>query len=188
MAKVRNNIVIRGLSGDLGKQLRIRTGRHSGRTNVSAIPEFVTKRKDSPAQKAQKYDFIEASFYGEANKENPIYVARARGKQRQPKNVAMADWFHPPQILEIDLRGWRGCPGDVIRILAVDDVRVEPVQVEIADGAGTVLETGQAALAVSQRWEYPLRQTHAGSVSVTVYARDLPGHVTQESASNRLPR
>jgi hypothetical protein len=40
MAKVRNNIVIRGLSGDLGKQLRIRTGPTSGRTNVCAIPEF----------------------------------------------------------------------------------------------------------------------------------------------------
>jgi hypothetical protein len=187
MAKVRNNIVIRGLSGDLGKQLRIRTGPISGRTNVSAIPEFVTKRKDSPAQLAQRQAIREASAYGEANKENPIYVAIAKGKERQAKNVAMADWSHPPRILDIDLRGWRGCPGEVIRVLAVDDVKVGQVQVEIADGAGTILETGQAALAVTQRWEYPLQQAHSGSVTVTVFARDLPGHVTQESASKKLP-
>jgi hypothetical protein len=116
-----------------------------------------------------------------------IFLNREERKERQAKNVAMADWFHPPRILEIDLRAWRGCPGDVIRVLAVDDVKVGQVQVEIADRAGTILETGQAALAVTQRWEYPLRQAHSGSVTVTVFASDLPGHVTHESASKKLP-
>jgi hypothetical protein len=116
-----------------------------------------------------------------------IFLNREERKERQAKNVAMADWSHPPRILEIDLRGWRGCPGEVIRVLAVDDVKVGQVQVEIADGAGTILETGQAALAVSQRWEYPLQQAHSGSVTVTVFARDLPGHVTQESVDKILP-
>jgi hypothetical protein len=187
MAKVRNNIIIRGLSGDLGKQLRIRTGKISGRTNVFAIADFGTAREDSPAQAAHKQAIREAAAYAYANKENPIYVTIAKGKERQAKNVAMTDWFHPPRILEIDLRGWRGAAGQVIRVLAVDDVKVGQVHVEIADGAGTILETGQAALAVTQRWEYPLQQAHSGSVTVTVFARDLPGHVTQESASKKLP-
>ena len=187
MAKVRRNIILRGLSGELGRQLRIRTGPISGRTNVSAIPEFVTKRKDSPAQLAQRQAMREASAYAEFNKENPIYIAKARGKQRQPKNVAMADWLHPPQILEIDLGRWRGCAGDVIRILAVDDVQVAGVRVEIADEAGALLETGPAVLAVSQRWEYTLQGSHSGPLTVTVYASDLPGHVTHESVNKILP-
>jgi hypothetical protein len=132
----------------------------------------------------------EASAYAEFNKENPIYIAKARGKkgkQRQPKNVAMADWLHPPQILEINLERWRGCPGDVIRVLAVDNVQVAGVRVEIMDEAGALLETGEATLAVSQRWEYAFQYPHSGPLTVTVYASDLPGHVTQESVNKILP-
>jgi hypothetical protein len=148
MAKVRKNIIIRGLSGDLGKQLRIRTGPISGRTNVSAIPEFVTKRKDSPAQAGAEAGLPRGVRLWRGQQREPHLRRQAKGKERQAKNVAMADWFHPPQILEIDLRGWRGCPGDVIRVLAVDDVQVAGVRVEIADEAGTMLETGRPS------WRY----------------------------------
>ncbi len=161
MAKVRKNIFIRGLDGDLGGQFLVRTGKISGRTSVFAKIDCDHTRVDSPAQEAQKQDFREASVYAESNQDNPVYIAKAGGKQdkeRQPKNVAMADWFQPPQILEIDLRGWRGCPGDVIRVLAVDDVQVAGVKVEITDEAGALLETGPAVLAVTQRWEYTLKE------------------------------
>jgi hypothetical protein len=190
MAKVRKNFLIRGLDGVLGGQFLVRTGKISGRTNVSAKMDCVTRREDSPAQEAHKQAFQEASAYADANRENPIYIAKAKGKKdkkRQPYNVAMADWFHPPQVLEIDLEGWRGAIGEVIRVLAADDVRVAQVRIEISDETGAVQETGQAALTLSQWWEYPLQAAHSGNLTVTVFASDMPGHVTQESASKRLP-
>ena len=35
-----------------------------------------------------------------------------------PSNIAMADWFHPPEIKEIDLSAWTGQAGQSIRIQA----------------------------------------------------------------------
>jgi hypothetical protein len=190
MAKVRKNIIIQGLSGDLGKQLRIRTGKISGRTNVFAKFDFETEREDSPAQQAHKQAIREAAAYAHANKGNPIYIAKAKskkGKERQPYNVAMADWFHPPRILEIDLRGWRGAADQVIRILAVDDVQVAGVRIEISDETGAVVEAGEAIQNYTQWWEYAVQGAMRGERSVTVFASDLPGHVTQASASKKLP-
>ncbi len=65
--------------------------------------------------------------------------------------------------------------------------QVTGVRVEITDEAGALRETGPAVLAVSQRWEYTLQESHSGPLTVTVSARDLPGHVTQADASKKLP-
>lgn len=187
MAKVKNNIILKGLSGDLGKQLRIRTSKVSGRTSVQAIRDFESKPNNSPAQKAQKDAFRDAEAYADLHKADPVYIAKAKGKERQPKNVAMADWFHPPSILEIDLGDWRGAVGELIRILATDDVQVAGVRVEIRDASGALLEGGEASLDITQRWIYTVQGRARGECSVTVFARDLPGHVTQESVDKRLP-
>jgi hypothetical protein len=187
MAKVKNNIILKGLSGDLGKQLRIRTSKVTGRTSVQAIMDFESKGKDSPAQQAQRHAFRDAEAYADLHKADPVYIAKARGKERQPKNVAMADWFHPPSILEIDLGGWRGRASERVRILAADDVQVAGVRVEIRDESGALLEAGQASLDITQWWEYTVQGRARGECSLTVYASDLPGNVTQESASKRLP-
>jgi hypothetical protein len=152
--------------------------------------DCVTRHKDTPAQEAHKQAFHKASAYADANRENPIYIAKAKGKKdkkRQPYNVAIADWFHPPQVLEIDLKGWRGAMGEVIRVLAADDVRVTQVRIEISDETGAVQEMSQAVLTLSQWWEYPLQGAHSGNLTVTAFASDLPGHVTRGSASKRLP-
>jgi hypothetical protein len=184
MAKVYKNIIIKGLSGDLGKQLQIRTSKITGQTYVFAKTNFETRRKDSPAQQAQKQAFWEASAYADAHQTDPIYIAKAKGrkgKERQPRNVAMADWFHPPSILEIDLGGWRGAAGELIRILAADDVRVAQVRVEIRDESGASVEAGEATLRITQWWEYAVQGAMRGELSVTAFASDLPGHVTQAS-------
>jgi len=81
MAKVHKNIVIQGLSGDLGRQLRIRTSKISGQTYVFAKTNFETKRIDSPAQGAQKQAFREASAYADAHQTDPIYIAKAKGRK-----------------------------------------------------------------------------------------------------------
>jgi hypothetical protein len=71
-----------------------------------------------------------------------------------PYNLAMADWFNRPQFREIDLTGWKGAPGDVIRVKAYDDVKVVEVRVRLSSDDGIVLEEGLATETGALWWEY----------------------------------
>jgi hypothetical protein len=180
MAKVSNNLLVRGLSGNLGNQFTVRSNKN-GRTIVSAKNNFENNRTHSPAQLAQQQAFREAVAYGQAMKGEEVYITRANGGPRSPYNVAVADWFHRPQILEIDLSGWANGDGGTIRVRAQDDVMVTGVQVAIKDETGTVLEEGEAQNAGALWWEYSTTQAAANNMRVTVTATDLPGHVTERT-------
>ena len=95
--------------------------------------------------------------------------------------MAVADWFNAPQILEVELSGWNGDIGQVIRVRAQDDVKVAEVSVQISNGTGALLESGQAMEAGALWWEYTSMQHFSGDLTVTVAARDLPGHSTKVS-------
>src|SRR5689334_8914283 len=176
MAKVRQNIVVQGLSGSLGGQLTIRQDK-AGRTIVGAKPSFNPKRPFSDSQKQHQDAFREAAAYAQSAKDQPVYMEKAAGTPLNAFNVAMADWFRPPQILELDLDGWSGQPGQHIRIRATDDVQVAQVTVAISDESGNPLERGAAIRADGQWWDYTT--TAAGGTQVTAAAADLPGHVTE---------
>lgn len=178
MAKVRENIIIRGLSGSLGDQLVIKIDK-GGRTIVSMKPEFDEGREFSPAQLAQQEDFREAAAYAKEARDEEVYAQKAEGTARSPYNVAMADWFHPPEIKEIDLSAWSGEAGQVIRMKVMDDVEVDEVSVVITDEADVVLEQGEAEYDSALWWEYTTTTAASGNPKVLVSAQDLPGHITQ---------
>lgn len=123
MAKVRNNIIIQGLSGSLGEQLVIKQDK-AGRTIVGVAPSFDPNRTYTEAQTEQHEKFRDASIYAKGAKDEEIYVEKAEGTPINPYNVAMADWFHAPEVTEIDAEAWSGQAGQVIRIQAVDNVQV----------------------------------------------------------------
>ena len=110
-----------------------------------------------------------------------IYRIKADGSGKSPYNLAMADWFHAPQIIAVDLSGWNGDIGQVIRIRAQDDVKATEVRIQISNGTGALLEAGQAVEAGALWWEYTSMQHFTGDLTVTVSAKDLPGHSTQVS-------
>jgi hypothetical protein len=178
MAKVRNNIVIQGLSGSLGDQLVVKLDK-SGRTIVGVSPTFDPNRTYSEAQLEQQSQFREAAGYAKDAKTQAIYIEKAKDTPRSPANVAMADWFHAPEILEVDVSAWHGAVGQVIRIKAIDDVKVTQVNVAITDSAGTVLEQGQAVDAGSLWWHYTTTATAPENPRIVATARDLPGHIAQ---------
>ncbi len=63
-----------------------------------------------------------------------------------------------------------------------DDVLVAGVTVTISDGDETVLESGQATEGSALWWEYaPTGDFSGQQVTLTIAARDLPGHVTEYS-------
>ena len=105
MAKVNGNIFMEHLSGMIGDQLVLKRARGGG-TIISKKPTFRPDRAFSTAQLAQQQAFREATAYGRAMKREPIYLAKANGSAQTGYNVAVADWFNRPEILEIDLSGW----------------------------------------------------------------------------------
>lgn len=187
MARVHQNIVMQGAKGTLGNQLIFKKDK-AGRTIISVMPTFDEDRAFSLAQQVQQQAFREAAAYAKDQTENPIYLAKAEGTPLNAYNVAVADWFNRPQILEVDLSGWMGAAGELIRMRAQDDVLVEGVTVTISDGDGVVLESGQASEGGALWWEYAPSGDFTGQqVTVTIAARDLPGHVGEYSQVRTFP-
>jgi len=177
MAKVNNNIFVRGLSGNLGDQFIVKTDK-GGRTIVSVKPSFNSNREFSEAQLNQQQAFREASAYAKDMQEEEIYSFKAEGTAKSAYNIAIADWFNEPEILEVDLSSWNGGAGEVIRMRVQDDVKVDQVTVTITDGTDEVLEQGEADETGALWWEYTTTEMVSGDLTVTISAKDLPGHTT----------
>ena len=178
LAKVRNNIFVRGLSGSLGGQFVVKQDK-SGRTIVSVSPTFDPNRTYTEAQLDWQEKFRDASGYAKDAKDNAVYVEKAEDTPLTSYNVAMADWFHAPEIQELDVSAWYGEVGQVIRIKAVDDVQVTQVNVVITDNANVVLEQGAAVRAEGAWWNYTTTATAPDGPRVVATARDLPGHIAE---------
>jgi hypothetical protein len=165
MAKVVNNIFVRGLSGQVGGQFVIRRLR-DGRTIVCKIPDF-SSRKLSEAQQEHHWRVKQASAYArDASRSKPIYAQLAEGTMMNAYNVAMRDWFHAPEIHRL------GRYGAAVRIWATDDTQVAGVTVFVLDEKGEILEQGEAVQGRGDWWEY----SPSVNGRVVVEARDLPGN------------
>ena len=180
MAKVDGNIFMDRLSGTLGDQIIIKKIR-GGQTIISKKASYSSNREFTPAQLAQQQAFREAAAYGKMMKGEEIYITKANGGAKSPYNLAVADWFNRPEILEVDMSGWTNGDGGTIRVRAQDDVKVTSVKLTIADENGTPLEEGEAVDAGALWWEYSTAQAYAVNMRVTAAARDLPGHVSERT-------
>ena len=78
MAKVKNNMVLRGLSGSFGEQMVIKIDK-AGRTIVANKPKFDKHKEWTPAQQAQHQAFRAARAYAKGAKGQAVYVARSKG-------------------------------------------------------------------------------------------------------------
>lgn len=180
MAKVRNNIFVRGLSGSLGEQFVVKQDK-AGRTIVSVAPTFNENRTYSEAQLEWQDKFRDASVYATGAKENAEYVERAAGTALSSYNVAMADFFNEPEIKEVDTKAWSQGAGQTIRIQVVDDVKVAQVNVAITDATGEVYEEGAAVQAEGAWWNYITTATAESGARIVVTARDMPGNTVQST-------
>jgi hypothetical protein len=187
MPKVTNNIFLKGLIGMLGKQLVIKRMK-GGETIVTNRPHFSEYREFSEKQLAHQGKFQQAAAYGQARKRDPLYLTLAEGTSKNGYNIAIADWWHRPEILEVDLNGWWEGSGGAIRAKAQDDVRVVSVRVEIETASGKSLERGEAQQAGDLWWEYRPSQPAGEGLQVTIVAKDMPGHeaVWREERGKRI--
>jgi hypothetical protein len=182
VAKVENNLVIHGLSGMLGKQVVVRRQKN-GEYVLAAAPNR-RPRDMTDTQKEHQERFRQAILYAKTAQTAQEYkdVAKARGQSAF--NVAVADFMHPPEIIQIDLSQYHGATGQPIDITTVDDVKVKTVGVLIATDDGTVVEKGSAAPdpTAANQWRYMSTSTApTSSVKIVVDVADLAGQITEET-------
>src|SRR5215212_2392755 len=119
LARIFNNIFVRGLTGSVGDQFVIRKTRY-GQTIIANKPMFDENREFTEAQLAHHEAFRQATTYAKIAKTQPLYVELAKGTGASGYNIAVEDWFGQPQVLEIDANSWNGEVGQTIRVKAID--------------------------------------------------------------------
>ncbi|MDR1336173.1 MAG: hypothetical protein LBK22_05005 [Tannerella sp.] len=172
------------MSGKIGDLLVFR--QRAGKTVVAKIP--TVSNKVTEAQLAQRRRFQHAVLYAGGVATDPALSEAYAGKTKPGqtfRNLAIADYLHAPDIELIDLSGYHGNPGDVIRIEVTDDFAVREVKVVITNPDGSVVEEGYATQEpIGYEWRYTATATN-GDLSgdrIEVFASDTPGNITKETA------
>ncbi|RYU82147.1 hypothetical protein [Hymenobacter persicinus] len=180
MAKVRNNLLLQGLSGTLGKQL---TFRQVGNDTIVSMAPAKSEKPRSPRQLARQALFAEANCYARAQAANPATQARFAGRPHKPHGglhtMLVADFLCPPTVQALDLTGYSGEPGQLLYVTATDNYGVAGVHVSLTDATGRAVEEGPAAPGPDvTQWCYctTTRVPVLSGLRITATATDYPGH------------
>jgi hypothetical protein len=185
MAKVKRNPAIGPLSGkiknlhyaDYGDKQVVRGGYERKPTTKWTEPQVQSQGKFEKATAYAKQVLADPARKAE-------YREASKTRHRSEWNLAIADARKPPAIIDVDVSGYCGRPGDRIVVAAVDDTKVAGVSLVIKTAAGALIEQGSAALdARSPNWIYVAQATIPESevaVAVEVAAVDLPGNRVQK--------
>jgi hypothetical protein len=143
-------------------------------------------RRPDPASRPESQRQVIDKFrlgaeYAKAVKADPVQRAfyeglvASRGGQLHVR--IMTDYLRAPEVKAIDLKGFNGLAGDVIRVVAIDDAEVAAVSVAIHAADGTALETGAAAKA-GDKWVYTATAAYPQGTPITITATavDRPGN------------
>jgi hypothetical protein len=177
MAKVKNNIIMSGLSGSLGPDHYVRVTK-DGRTIISRKPDFDNRQFSEAQLNAQNRTKQAAAYAKAACRENPIYAQKAAGTCKNAYNIAFRDWRRPPVIrgMHMDFDG-------KVRVDAHDDVMVTRVRVSVLDETGQPVEWGEAELVMGVWWDY--QTTTRGQIRVEAW--DLAGNVSRQEFRRQHP-
>jgi DUF917 family protein len=164
--------------------------RNYGGKSVMAKRPDCSKVVKSAAQLANQNKFTKASKYSQAVNNDPQRSEDYSEKKKKMKykdvyHAAMSDCLTKPKVQKVDLKIYRGQPGNVIRISAWDKFRVETVSVMILNNKGQLIERGTAVARIysgNREWDYTATVENAdyqgGSVEIRV--TDRPGNVVRE--------
>ena len=180
MAKIFNNIFVRGLTGAVGDQFVMRQTR-DGETIISNKPRFRAGREFTEQQKEHQKAFRDATTYAKSAKDQPAYQEQAALTRKSAYNIAVKDWFGKPEVLEIDTSEWTGKVGETIHVRAQDNIGVARVYLQIDNGNGTTFEQGPAEQGHDLWWRYTTTTavSLASAPRIVAIARDLPGHTSE---------
>lgn len=188
MAESKNNVLTHGLSGLVGDLIVFRA--MNGKTIVSSKPKERTG-EPTEAQQAVQAKFQEAVLYAKVAIKNPEtaadYKEEAEKKEKTAYNVAIADFFHAPDIKTVDLEKYSGKAGDTITIEVTDDFKVKSVTVAILNADGTEVEHADAKQDANdtRKWVFTAKAANASldGDKIIIRASDIPGNVTEKETS-----
>jgi hypothetical protein len=158
---------------------------------------IMSKRPDcsrvvkTKAQKANMKRFAAATLYGKKVLNDPRLREKYEKKKKMYQsvwNAAISDFMSKPKIDAIDVKDYKGLPGNEISISARDRFKFEAVIVTILNILGQVIESGRAVampLSDGMEWVYKttvMNPTYEGS-KVVFRVSDLPGNVVIETVS-----
>ncbi|SKB64998.1 hypothetical protein SAMN05660841_01692 [Sphingobacterium nematocida] len=147
MAKSRDNIVMQGASGRIGRNLVFR--QRGDQTIISKTPRIPTDRVMTAKQVAVQYKFYDATQYAKSVMLDDDLKAEYKRKanvNQSAYNVAFKDYFTDPEIRRVDDRAYEGEVGDKISFHVKDVMVLRSLSVEILDSQGDVLESAAAVL------------------------------------------
>lgn len=184
MAKITLNSNLQSVSGLADGWVYRRV---NSQTIAAGRPKPATS-KPTAAQLAQRDRFVRAAEYATETLGDPcqrrVYQALAKERNRRADKLLTSDYLTPPVVEHIEVSGYRGQPGGLIRVIATDDIEVVAVHVAIQTGAGAVVEQG-AAGKIHGVWVY--RATTVApdgeALKITGTAKDRPGHVGEATVS-----
>ena len=146
MAKSKDNVVMQGASGKIGRNLVFR--QKGDQTIIARRPrETATGRPISDDQLKVQERFLDASLYAKkAIKYEDLKAAyKAKATINQTAyNVAFKDFFTPPTVRRLNDVGYSGQAGEEITFMVRDIMRVTEIEVEILDSSEMLIETGMA--------------------------------------------
>ena len=175
--KSSENFATEGLSGTY-KQVVF--SQRAGETIVGKRPK--RKMPRSAAQKKIAATFINAATYAKSILSDAAIKAAYKLKAKAGQsafNRAIADFFKPPEIDEIDSSNYSGHIGNKLIATVTDDFRVVSVTVRIEKANGSLLEEGTATLLPDGlNWMYvaTVENGNVTGTTVSFIAADLPGH------------
>lgn len=147
MAKSRDNIVMQGASGRIGRNLVFR--QRGDQTIIAKPPRIPTDRVMTAKQVAVQYKFYDATQYAKSVMLDYDLKAEYKRKaniNQSAYNVAFKDYFTDPEVRRVDDRAYGGEVGDKINIHVKDVMVLRSLSVEILDSQDAVVESGTAVL------------------------------------------
>jgi hypothetical protein len=182
MAIVRNNPLLKGISGSIGKRI---TFRQLGGQTVMSKYRGPSSVPPTDAQLSVRGRFAKAVAYARKAKKDeilvPLYQAAASAGH-SAYHLALRDALSAPIISQIICNHHTGA----ITISATDIIQVHTVTLSICNAEGILLEEGPASRqAGTDEWTYSLSKTQSlqyGNV-ITAVACDYPGNCTLFSVS-----
>jgi hypothetical protein len=180
-----NNLITRMYSGRVGDIVL----RNYGRKSVMAKRPDCSKVVKSPAQLAIMAKFAKANKYSKAVKNDPQRCEYYSEKKKKTKykdvyHAAMSDYLTKPKVQKVELAGYRGHQGNVIRISAWDKFRVETVSVVILNKMGQLIEKGPAVatpFTANREWDYTatVENVDYKSCRILIQVKDRPGNTVE---------
>jgi hypothetical protein len=184
MARSKNNLLTKGLSGMVGKQIVFRTW--NGKTFISVAPKKPTKQ--SSVQKENRSKFKRATIYAKNMMKDPAKKAEYKeiAKKLQLPNAytaAITDYMRNPLIEELDLSSYSGKAGEEISVtVSKKGFEVQDVELIVVDQNGEVIEEGKARKGLAHEWIYKTSNDleESWTPKFLIRVRDRSGNITKK--------